>query len=49
MLADVVIFVDEVPFIFWHDINVDEVSWITQKIITKCDGQLLQIATAFFY
>ena len=64
---DVISFVYEVPFIFWHYlsyINVDEVSWITVKTllqmrwnyyklwqlsfnITKCDGQLLQIATAF--
>ena len=63
VLADVIVFVYEVPFIFWHYINVDEVSWITLKkllqsamellqfatayFITKCDGQLLQIATAF--
>ena len=56
VLADVIVFVYEVPFIFWHYINVDEVSWITvkkllqiatAKFITKCDGQLLQIATAF--
>ena len=63
MLADVIIFVYEVPRIFWHYINVDEVSRITLKIllqsamellqittawfITKCDGLLLQIATAF--
>ena len=26
LLADVMIFVYEVPFIFWHYINVDEVS-----------------------
>ena len=26
VLADVIIFVYEGPFIFWHDINVDEVS-----------------------
>ena len=26
LLADVVIFVYEAPFIFWHYINVDEVS-----------------------
>ena len=63
VLADVIIFVYEVPCIFWHYINVDEVSWITLKtllqsamellqiatasFITKCDGLLLQIATAF--
>ena len=63
VLADVIIFVYEVPCVFWHYINADEVSLITlQKIlqsgmellqiatawfITKCDGQLLQIAKAF--
>ena len=63
MLADVIIFVYEVPCIFWHYINVDKVSLITLKkvlqsamellqiattyFITKCDGQLSQIATAF--
>ena len=63
VLADVIIFVCEVPCVFWHYVNTDEVSLITlQKLlqsamellqiatawfITKCDGQLLQIATAF--
>ena len=63
MLADVIIFVYEVPCILWQYINVDEVSRITLKtllqsamellqivtawFITKCDGLLLQIATAF--
>ena len=63
VLADVIIFVYEVPCVFWHYINTDEVSLITlQKLlqsamellqiatawfITKYDGQLLQIATAF--
>ena len=63
VLADVIIFVYEVPCVFWHYVNPDEVSLITlQKLlqsamellqiatawfITKCDGQLLQIATAF--
>ena len=57
------VFVYEVPCVFWHYVNTDEVSLITlQKLlqsamellqiatawfITKCDGQLLQIATAF--
>ena len=61
--ADVIFFLYEVPCIFLHYINVDEVSWITLKkvlqsamellqiatasFITKCDGLLLQIATAF--
>ena len=40
MLADVIIFVYEVPRIFWHYINVDEVSGITLK-------KLLQSATRF--
>ena len=63
VLADVIIFVYEVPCVFWHYVNTDEVSLITlQKLlqsamellqiatawfITKYDGQLLQIATAF--
>ena len=63
VLTDVIIFVYEVPCVFWHYVNTDEVSLITlQKLlqsamellqiatawfITKCDGQLLQIATAF--
>ena len=63
VLADVIIFLYEVPRIFWHYINVDEVSRITLKkllqsemeflqiataqFITKFDGLLLQIATAF--
>ena len=63
VLADVIIFVYEVPCVFWHYLNTDEVSLITlQKLlqsamellqiatawfITKYDGQLLQIATAF--
>ena len=65
MLADVTIFVYEVPCVFWHYVNTDEVSLITlQKLLqsamellqmrqlgllltAKCDGQLLQIATAF--
>ena len=57
------VFVYEVPCVFWHYVNTDEVSLITlQKLlqsamellqiatalfITKYDGQLLQIATAF--
>ena len=61
VLADVIIFVYDVPCVF----GIDEVSLITLKIllqgamelvqiatayfITKCDGQLLQIATAFSF
>ena len=46
VLADVIIFVYEVPFIFWHYINVDEVSWITLKKLLQSAMELLQIATA---
>ena len=39
VLADVTIFVQKVPFIFWHYVDVDKVSRITlKKIITKRDG-----------
>ena len=47
MLADVIIFVYEVPCIFWHYINVDEVSLITLKKLLQSAMELLQIATAF--
>ena len=40
MLADVIILIYKVPYIFWHYINVDEVSGITLK-------KLLQSATRF--
>ena len=47
MLADVIsIFVYEVPCIFWHYINVDEVSLITLKKLLQSAMELLQIATA---
>ena len=46
MLADVIIFVYEVPRIFWHCINVDEVSLITLKKLLQRAMELLQIATA---
>ena len=49
LLADVIIFVYEVPCIFWHCINVDKlVSRITLKKLLKSAMALLQIATAFF-
>ena len=47
MLADVITFVYEVPFIFWNYINVDRVSWITLKKLLQSAMELLQIATAF--
>ena len=47
VLADVIIFVYEVPCIFWRYINVDEVSLITLKKLLQSAMELLQIATAF--
>ena len=47
VLADVIsIFVYELPRIFWHYINVDEVSLITLKKLLQSAMELLQIATA---
>ena len=46
VLADVIIFVYEVPCILWHYINVDEVSLITLKRLLESVMELLQIATA---
>ena len=46
MLADVIVFLYEVPRIFWHYINVDEVSRITLKKLLQSEMKLLQIATA---
>ena len=46
VLTDVIIFVYEVPLIFWHYINVDEVSWIALKTLLQSAMELLQIATA---
>ena len=46
MLADVIIFLYEVPRIFWYYINVDEVSRITLKKLLQSAMELLQIATA---
>ena len=46
VLTDIIIFVYEVPFIFWHYINVDEVSWITLKALLQSAMELVQIATA---
>ena len=44
MLADVIIFVYEVPCIFWRYIN--EESLITLKKLLQSAMELLQIATA---
>ena len=50
MLADVIIFVYEVPCIFWHYVSVDEVSLIyTLKKLLQSAVELLQIATAVVY
>ena len=46
VLADVIIFVYEVPCIFRRYINVDEVSLITLKKLLQSAMELLQIATA---
>ena len=46
MLADVIIFVYEVPCIFWCYINVDEVSLFTLKKLLQSAMELFQIATA---
>ena len=43
--SDVIIFVYEVPCIFWHYINIDEVSLITLKKLLQSAMELLQIAT----
>ena len=46
MPADVIIFVYEVPCIFWRYINVDEVSLIPLKKLLQSAMELLQIGTA---
>ena len=46
VLADVIIFVYEVPCTFCHYINVDEVSLITLKTLLQSAMELLQIVTA---
>ena len=48
VLADVIIFVYEVPCILWHYINNDEVTLITLKKVLQSAMELLQIATAYF-
>ena len=43
-------FLYEVPCIFWHYINVDEVSRITlKKIIVKCDGIITNCESLVYY
>ena len=46
VLANVIIFVCEVPCVFWHYIVVDEVSLITVKKLIQSAMELLQIVTA---
>ena len=43
VLTDVTIFVQKVPFIFWHYVNVDEVSRITLKKLVQSAMELMQI------
>ena len=45
MPADGIMFACEVPCIFWHYINVDEVSLVTLKKLLQSAMELLQIAT----
>ena len=51
VLADVIIFVYEVPCIFWHYINVYEVIKLnhSQKIITKWDGIITNCDSLVYY
>ena len=58
MLADVIIFVYEVPFIFWHYINVDEVSQeslsknyykVRWTVITNCDRFFITKCDTVYY
>ena len=46
VLAHVIIFVYEVPCVFWHYINVNEVILLTLKELLQSAMELLQIATA---
>ena len=46
---DVILFVYEVPFIFWHYINVGEVRWITLKTLLQSAMELLQNCNSFVY
>ena len=48
-LADVIVFIYEVPCIFWHYINVDEVSPITLKKLLQSAMELLQIDSLVYY
>ena len=48
VLGDVIIFVYEVSCVFWHYINIDEVSLITLKKLLQSAMELLQIAAAWF-
>ena len=47
VLAEVIILIYEVPYIFWHYINVESLSSrITLKKVLQSAMELLQIATA---
>ena len=45
MLADIIIFFNEVPCVFWHYIDVEKVSLIILKKLLQSAMELLQIAT----
>ena len=47
-IADV-IFVYEVPCIFWHYINVDEVSWISKKLLQSVMDSYYKLRQLFYY
>ena len=50
VLADVIIFVYEVPCIFWHYINVEEVSLTTlKKLLQSVMDSYYKLRQLFFY
>ena len=50
VLADVIIFVYEVPCIFWHYINVEEVSLTTlKKLLQSAMDSYYKLRQLFFY
>ena len=50
VLADVIIFVYEVPCIFWHYINVEDVSLTTlKKLLQSAMDSYYKLRQLFFY
>ena len=50
VLADVIIFVYEVPCVFWHYVNTDEVSLITlQKLLQSAMDSYYKLRQLFYY